>query len=856
MTPTTHRGLRSLARTQFWPALLLVFFCSMPGGQAATKPTSPAASPPAAWEVVKPPGLFIVSLARDLAGNVWVGTEDQGVFRYNSAAAPDQPWRQFTTKDGLGDNNAYALACDKLGRVWAGQLNHGVAVFNGEKWRTYDVPDGPLGERVFRIACCPTDGDVWIATSAGLCRYSERAAASSPNNPPLVTGQWRYYTRAEGLPSDQLSALAFDPEGNLYAGTQCDGIAIARAADDYRHWRIVPAPDRLPVVHAGTGLPAKLINDLLFTRAGVLYAATTAGLARSGDRGETWTFVRGRDYAAKVKGRTGGPPKGWKEAPKESLEHLLPEDYVTCLAEDAAGLLWLGFRQQGFQTRDPKTNRSIQRGTKKTVGLPDDYVSALLPSLNSQLPNSQPFLGSYGGGLAKGDQPIKTTATPSASTLRPSSPLPAPFPTPAKPPTLAELNNLLKELSLVPPGLETNQPTVLALEDDWRNQGDWLGRYGRFWAVLCANWSPNDDVWGAGWDVQYDARIGPNCAPGDSLRYWVQWLKTKDRRSLEMSPTYLHSRVLRGDTTWDVNRRQSEWDDHGEVYPLSKDGPHVYCSLNIPAGLFYLSLYDFNKDGHEGNNRFRDYRISIRPHPGRTSLDSSGPGWIRIASFYDLAEFDQQPEWAHGRIRDFWGGTYKRFLVRGPTKLAIEMNRNHSFNTILAGVMLDLVDELPPPYFETRASWEQRRGLLESHPPVGANAISPPAPKRYEPAAGEPDAIKRLLSGLEEQQRRNPACWAMNKRRHYLPLLRWHLAQVPVVSDSPELATCYYHMGFYAEWEHCLRQRGLMPARDIEKALRWDGRTPSLAGKGYETVSAYLAGKTAGIKPVSATENK
>ena len=172
MTPIAHRGFRSLARTQFWPTLLLALLSTMPGGKAATKPTPTDAPPPAAWEVLQQPGLFIVALARDLAGNVWVGTEDQGVFRYNPAAAPDQQWRQFTTKDGLGDDNAYALACDTLGRVWAGQLNHGVAVFNGEKWRTYDVLNGPLGERVFRIACCPTDGDVWIATSAGLCRYS------------------------------------------------------------------------------------------------------------------------------------------------------------------------------------------------------------------------------------------------------------------------------------------------------------------------------------------------------------------------------------------------------------------------------------------------------------------------------------------------------------------------------------------------------------------------------------------------------------------------------------------------------------------------------------------------------------
>jgi len=33
-----------------------------------------------------------------------------------------------------------------------------------------------------------------------------------------------------------------------------------------------------------------------------------------------------------------------------------------------------------------------------------------------------------------------------------------------------------------------------------------------------------------------------------------------------------------------VNRRQSEWDDHGEVWPLTKDGPSLYCDLTVSEG--------------------------------------------------------------------------------------------------------------------------------------------------------------------------------------------------------------------------------------------------------------------------------
>jgi ligand-binding sensor domain-containing protein len=110
---------------------------------------------------------FIVALIPDGLGGAWIGTEYEGVFHCDSNGKVSQ----FTTKNGLGDNNGYALAIDKLGRLWVGHLHTGVSVFNGKDWKNYDVVDGPIGERIFDIKICPKDGDVWIATSAGITRY-------------------------------------------------------------------------------------------------------------------------------------------------------------------------------------------------------------------------------------------------------------------------------------------------------------------------------------------------------------------------------------------------------------------------------------------------------------------------------------------------------------------------------------------------------------------------------------------------------------------------------------------------------------------------------------------------------------
>jgi sugar lactone lactonase YvrE len=824
-------------------------------------------------------GKFITSLCRDLTGHVWIGTEGSGVWRFDpsaplgsqytqfisatpvgpgdtqagpgdtpiapsdtavgpgdTAAGPgdipadpgataddlgaiadgpaDTPVgpaapvgsqsTQFISKVGPGDDNAYALVCDKAGRIWVGTLNHGVSVFNGKTWRTYGPADGPLGSRVFALAVSPKDGSVWGATEAGLFRYH--------------LSRWTYFTRADGLPSDQANALAFAADGTLYVGTQCDGIAVGSPVNDYKTWRVTPGPKQMPNAATGSGLPSGLINALLVVRDGTVYAGTNCGLAASGDKGRTWHYRRGEDWKDKL--------AGFADPIAPSQHHvtgkLLREDYVTCLTEDADHSLWIGYRQKGVELyyRDPK-HPLIPDLTDPDKS---EFISSLLPD------GAGLWVGHYGEGLAlRYAADVSSVASSSASSHNGVFP---PLPVPAKSPSLAELNAMLRAVRAVVPDKNDLAPKVVALDDDWVTEGDWLGRYGRYWACLCATSAPTDYVWGAGWEpVRYALQMGPHHTGDDKLRYWIQWLYTQNPHVLELPSVYMDTRVLRNLTTWDNNRRESEVDDHGEAYRQAQDGPNIYETLDIPHGLFTLSLYDVNYNGHSGGpggQRSRDYRISIRLQSGRNIGDISG--------------FDKQSEWAHGRIQGFWGGVYKRFLVRGPVTLTVKVDRNNSFNTMLPAAMLDLVDENPPPYHgtpEERLVWRntQRQLLL-------AQWQSKKASQRFPPAQTEAQAADELLEALQDLQFTNGTWQALNGHRFYSPLLRWYAAQVklstlPNKSLLSSLATCDYQMGMYDAWEQCQRQAGLTPARDVEQALRWNGANGF--GHGFEAVSEYVA---------------
>jgi hypothetical protein len=557
------------------------------------------------------------------------------------------------------------------------------------------------------------------------------------------------------------------------------------------------------------GLPSNLTNALRVLKDGTVVYATNYGLGIGRARGQNWVC--------------------WQGLSKEPYEN-----YIRGLAIDPAGGLWLATVHKGLARFDMATGRLA--GFQKPV-LPDNYVFDVAVT-----PDGRVWAGTYGGGLAfPGVTGSAATAVP-ASVAEPVSKdaseakdkAEAALPAPALPPTLDGLNAMLATLAKLPIVSPEKQPAVIRLDDDWATKGDCLGRYGRYWGMWCSICAPGNYQWGAGPEkVQYGATIGPRCDSGDLLRHWIHWLYTQNPNSLEMPPVFQSSRVMKGYTTPELTRRQAEWDDHGETYPMSKEGPGLYCVLKIPAGLYMLSLYDFNKDGHEVSNRYRDFSLSVRPLGDRDPLDMSG--------------FSREPELARGRIRDFWGGAYKRFLVRGPTRITIEVNRNHSFCTILAGIFVDLVDEEPVPYFHTLDQWQ---ALCTARDETIQRLQTEPAAeraRRFVSRATVAEASQAIFEELANLRLTNTALWAETGPLYYRAVL-WHTLatlQGSTPEGRPHLqaraASCYYQLGLYEKWEAGQVALGKMPARQIEKSLKWDG-VHDFGGKGYETVVDFLRG--------------
>ncbi len=771
-------------------------------------------------KVLHCPAKFIVSMCRDNVGNIWVGTEDRGVYRYNPSAPAGNRWKQFTTANGLGDNNAYALICDKQGRIWAGNLNHGVSVYNGKRWQNYDcladqkkhVLAGPIGEHVVALAVDPLGHAIWMATNSGLAIYHPRETGRAAG--------WSYITTENGLPSDAVDAIAFGPRGGAYVGTECYGLVVLRPVGNrpaqgrglgkgpwlkYRIAHVVSSQFRNspPLTPVGRGLPSNLINAVLAEKKGTIWVGTDEGLAWSRNRGRSWRFVRGVDWRAKDQqlAHPVAPRVIAAAARYVPAGGLLSGDHVTCLNQGAGGQLWVGFWRSGIDVLNERTGKishvtaHAAKPSRYTPQIrPHFDVSCLAPRRNGRM-----LVGFYGSGVQQWkDGPALAQGNAAEPEDKQSSAVALPVGAAVASPAQAIAERVVFRQAIAKRLRRDREPRVVPLDQDWITQGNWLGRYGTYWALLCAMGAPHDLLVMNGWrsDAQGWNALGPHCLPGDGLRSWVQWLYTANPRVLEMPKGYLEGQWLKGlAPSRRLDRRESEWDDHGEALPYTWQGPGIFCTINVPAGLYILGIYEFNKDGHAGNNRFRDYTVTVRPKPTKAPLNLRGFNHWRGA--------------ARQRVVNFWGGVWTRFLVRGPGQFAVKIGRNYSLNTIVQAFTFDLAVRRPPPFFTPIT----RRAALSM-----MNQLPPP-PTR--PHGRWPANVINLRLGMTEKLRHPPA----------LTMYRWFLGSAHFASAC-RAALAARASGWreavgrdawilhrFAVSERQLRKQGFVPARQVEKSL-------------------------------------
>jgi hypothetical protein len=606
--------------------------CEAQDANYGPNPASNTLTPTTVWS--GPNNQFVTATLEDSSG-WWWGTDNDGLWHYAPGAKLGQRWKHIRAEDGLYDDSITSLCIDRKGRLWVGTERRGVSVYNNSWWQNYDYLKGPLGVHVNTIALNPVNGDVWTGSECGIAIYSDKMKT------------WRYITEANGLTSNEINCISFTASGEAIIGTADSGVLLGVAATDYATWNHITANPVSMTTESGSGLPSNQIDCEMVTKAGKIFCGTSCGLCYSKDSGKTWTFLHGWEWQLKAKRAV----KNTAAIDWTSTVLPLSDDYVSALAYDRNGYLYVGHRQGGLEVIDDSD------GTQLFHTRLDEYGTCIR-SL-TVLTSNAVLVGNYGDGASA----IRWTDVKALPEFKPAQNTRiTTLPVPAEAPSARQLAKMASDLKYA-----TNVSTMAAgyfLGEEWQTQGNWMGRYGREYSILCGADDANKDfILGDQSKYSVTGQIGIALNGSTSPSHWLQWEQSSDPRVL-FDPE-VHT------------RRESEWDDQGEQDDRLIEGPDIWLTVKVPGGDHRLSLYFMNKDGHTRSTRFRDFIVQLIP--AQVGVD--------FRATYDSPTL--LPAVAETRVENFWPGVYERFEVSGPGTFYVKIDRNYSLNTIIQGVFID-----------------------------------------------------------------------------------------------------------------------------------------------------------------------
>jgi ligand-binding sensor domain-containing protein/signal transduction histidine kinase len=194
------------------------------------------------------------TLFSDRDGNLWVGTNGDGTYRYKDRAV-----RMFAKADGLPNDMVQTVLAARDGTIWTGANCGGISRFDGTHFQTFNEKDGLTNSCVWALAE-DANHDLWIGTwGGGVFRYHN--------------GVFTQYAKSQGIADERVTSIVAARNGTVWFGTR-DG--LTRLKDG-----------QLRSFTTADGLSNNAVYGLFEDRTGAIWVGTRQGVDRLvGDRFE------------------------------------------------------------------------------------------------------------------------------------------------------------------------------------------------------------------------------------------------------------------------------------------------------------------------------------------------------------------------------------------------------------------------------------------------------------------------------------------------------------------------------------------------------------------------------------------
>lgn len=258
-------------------------------------------------------------LIEDQDSRIWIGDFERGVSIYDPSKTQGSKFTYITTQSGLVSNEINAFTLDQNGHVWIGTFSGGVSKYNGSVISNFINPTGLGLSSVFNITEAGND-NLWLGTTSnGLIQYNGNTFVN--------------YSIAQGLGicGNNIQAVHKDKYGYLWAGTNGCGLHKISLSNGNA--------SSITTFTTEQGLIGNGVNNIFEDNEGILWISTGSGLSKF---------------------KTTGDDAGFTSYTKSQG---LPHDAVSCSIKDKYGNLWIGTYRAGISIFNEKQNTFMNYNT-------------------------------------------------------------------------------------------------------------------------------------------------------------------------------------------------------------------------------------------------------------------------------------------------------------------------------------------------------------------------------------------------------------------------------------------------------------------------------------------------------------
>lgn len=142
----------------------------------------------------------ICAITEDKSGNLWFGTDGGGAYSFDGNA-----FTNFTTSDGLCDNNITSILKDSKGNIWFGSMNGGLSRYDGKSFTNFSQQDGNIGNNEVWNIYEDKKGNIWFSSEGfGVYRFGGNKLTN--------------FGEKQGLGIKAVQTIYEDSKGRLWIG--------------------------------------------------------------------------------------------------------------------------------------------------------------------------------------------------------------------------------------------------------------------------------------------------------------------------------------------------------------------------------------------------------------------------------------------------------------------------------------------------------------------------------------------------------------------------------------------------------------------------------------------------------------